>query len=202
VAKKRSRKVQVGATPTKLALIGVLGVILILVGYSQFGGFSEDVPPPTGESPVRRSPEVVRKEANRAPDQVVIAESTSGMSAKDLSKWRPPDLAAVIQYDPFALPASFPQPQPTAFEAALAQSGDQPTEPSLTGIASLKERTQQTQAELEALRHLGVQVVIRQHDQYVAMIGDRTIHVGDEINGFTVIAIDSDGVRVARELKP
>jgi hypothetical protein len=28
------------------------------------------------------------------------------------------------------------------------------------------------------------------------VIGDRTIHVGDEINGFIVTAIEPDGVRV------
>jgi hypothetical protein len=119
----------------------------------------------------------------------------------DISKWQPPQLTTVIEYDPFAIPASFPRPQPTDVEAALARLGDHAGEQELADGASMEDRMKDSQAELETLRQLGVQVVLGQRDQYVALIGDRTVRVGDEINGFTVIAIDSDGVRVARDLK-
>ena len=33
----------------------------------------------------------------------------------------------------------------------------------------------------------------------MAMIGDRMVHVGDEINGFTVTEIDPQGVHVERK---
>jgi hypothetical protein len=33
------------------------------------------------------------------------------------------------------------------------------------------------------------------------MIGDRTLHVGDEIDGFTITAIEADGVRVERKIQ-
>ena len=36
----------------------------------------------------------------------------------------------------------------------------------------------------------------------MAMIGDRMLHVGDEINGFTVTEIDPKGVRVERKVSP
>jgi hypothetical protein len=43
-------------------------------------------------------------------------------------------------------------------------------------------------------------VIVRERDQYAAMIGDRIVHVGDEINGFTVTVIDpASGVRVERK---
>ena len=48
----------------------------------------------------------------------------------------------------------------------------------------------------------GVHVIVREGDQYVAVIGDRMLHVGDEINGFTVTAIDPDGVHVERKESP
>jgi hypothetical protein len=54
--------------------------------------------------------------------------------------------------------------------------------------------------ELEKLRQRGVGVIVRERDKFVAMIGDRTVHVGDEINGFTVTAIEPDGVRVERKV--
>jgi hypothetical protein len=43
-----------------------------------------------------------------------------------------------------------------------------------------------------------VHVIVGQKGQYVAMIGDRMVHVGDEIgNGFTVTEIDpKEGVSV------
>ena len=53
--------------------------------------------------------------------------------------------------------------------------------------------------QLEELKQRGVHVIVSKNDQYVAMIGDRMIHVGDEINGFTVTAIDPEGVRVERK---
>jgi hypothetical protein len=67
--------------------------------------------------------------------------------------------------------------------------------------AKLAEAIERLQTELKALQERGVHVIIRGRDQYVAMIGDRTLHVGDEINGFTVTAIEPDGVRVERKLK-
>ena len=66
--------------------------------------------------------------------------------------------------------------------------------------AKLAEAIESLQTELISLQERGVHVIIRGRDQYVAMIGDRTVHVGDEINGFTVTAIEPDGVRVERKL--
>lgn len=198
MASKSSREEQAGATPAKLALIGVLGVVLIVILYVQFGRTSEQLPPVAADAPSARQPDVGRPEAGRKLDQEVAAVLRDGINTTGFDKWRPPDLAAVVQHDPFALPAAFPQPRQIDAEGALAELSDQGEE----AVASLEQQVQQSRAELETLRHLGVQVVIRQSDGYVAMIGDRTIRVGDEINGFTVIAIDSDGVRVARDLKP
>jgi hypothetical protein len=45
-----------------------------------------------------------------------------------------------------------------------------------------------------------VQVIIKRNDQYVAIVGDQEVHVGDQLDGFTVIAIDADNVYVAKDL--
>jgi hypothetical protein len=50
------------------------------------------------------------------------------------------------------------------------------------------------------LKQQGVHAIIKREREYVAIIGDKEVHVGDEIDGFTVIAIDADGVRVATDL--
>ena len=55
--------------------------------------------------------------------------------------------------------------------------------------------------ELAALQARGVNVIVRGRNEYVAMIGDRTLHVGDEFEGFTITAIEPDGVRVERKIQ-
>jgi hypothetical protein len=47
-----------------------------------------------------------------------------------------------------------------------------------------------------------VHVIVRERDAYVAVIGDRLLHVGDKINEFTVTAIDPDGVHVEMKESP
>ena len=202
MASKSARTDQAGATPKKLALIAVLGVVLIVVLYVQFGRPSEESPAVSVEPPVRPRPVANRTKTRQVSELAASAELSGDISTTDFDKWRPQELATVIHHDPFALPASFPQPLPMDAEAAFAELGDQSNEQAADAVASLDQRIQQSRAELESLRNLGVQVLMRQGDGYVAMVGDRTIHVGDEINGFTVVAIDANGVRVARDLKP
>ncbi len=64
----------------------------------------------------------------------------------------------------------------------------------------MAEAVAQLQMQLRELEQRGVQVIVRERDQYAAMIGDRVVHVGDEIDGFTVTVIDpTSGVRVERK---
>jgi hypothetical protein len=65
----------------------------------------------------------------------------------------------------------------------------------------MAEAIESLRLELEQLQQRGVHVILRGRDEYVAMIGDRTIHVGDEISGFTVTAIEADHVRVERKVQ-
>jgi hypothetical protein len=120
-------------------------------------------------------------------------------TAADASRWKSPDLSVVLAYDPFALPTEFPRSaqvagasraQVAAIEATLAENADQ-----------MAEAIESFRVELEQLQQRGVHVIVRGRDQYVAMIGERTIHVGDEIGGFTVTAIEPDYVRVERKVQ-
>jgi hypothetical protein len=116
----------------------------------------------------------------------------------DEARWKSPKLADVLEYDPFALPESFPKPK--TLDPAGNNGGD-----SLVAAAAaddarkLADAIEQLQRELNELKAAGVQVIVRERDQYVAMIGDRTLHVGEEIKGFTVTKIDPSGVVVERK---
>ena len=111
-------------------------------------------------------------------------------------------MANVEGYDPFALPALFPQPPAPGETGALAQVQAKSREDEAAQLAALAAERAQTQSQLTALRQQGVRVIIKRNDQYVAIVGEQEVHVGDKIDGFTVIAIDMDTneVHVAKDL--
>jgi hypothetical protein len=192
-------KQQAGVTPGKLVLIGVLAVVLAGVLYRQFGPARADAPPVAADAPARRAPDIAQIKAHAGKNERA-ADSGFGKKADIVVHWPTPDIATVTQYDPFALPTRFPQPKVATAEGGAA--GDDATEhvDAAAKTAAADKQLEDFRAKLEALRHKGVQVIIKQHNEYAAMIGDQTYRVGDEIDGFKVISIDVDGVHIARDL--
>jgi hypothetical protein len=116
------------------------------------------------------------------------------------SSWQSTDVAKTIQYDPFALPSLFPQRIQEAKEKQLAHESEA-TDHSESDATARAESLKQLKTQFGELQRQGVRIVMEQNEKYVAVIGEKTIHVGDDIDGFTVVAIDAQGVRVSRELK-
>jgi hypothetical protein len=193
---------RIGLTPGKAVLIGILGIVLVGVVYKQYRSFGADEaiePAPAATTP---RPSGQRATVPAAPSAAVVQPKTSGdanveLLALDQSRWRSPELSAVIAYDPFALPPTFPQPPKTGIAAELAEGVMGAS--AAADAEQLAEALENLQMQLEELKSRGVHVILNKNDQYVAMIGDRTIHVGDEINGFIVTEIDLEGVRVERK---
>jgi hypothetical protein len=195
VAESKSTLEQIGLTRGKAAFIGVLAVALLGVIYRQYGGSNG------GEMPASSAPTAqgTPLSATATPSTIAGESADAGLDVAlakfDQSKWQSSDLEKVIAYDPFALPKAFPQPQRAVLDPTLAAEG---------GVASsaaqqaqqLAEAVELMQNQLAELQQRGVHVIVNLNDEYVAVIGDRTIRVGDEINGFIVTAIESDGVRV------
>lgn len=201
MGKQPTRAKQAGVTPGKLVLIGVLAVVLVGVLYIQYGPTTQqaetNAPQPTATAESTVGP------ARSAPTTAVVLEPVDAAPRKQtgaVAGWQSPDLGSIVQYDPFSLPASFPQPRHDD-EGALAQDAVQTLDASAQQAALAAERTK-SEAELQGLRQQGVHVIIRREDRYVAIVGDKEVHVGDEIDGFKVIGIDADGVRVAKDLSP
>jgi len=182
-------------TPGKLVLIGVLTAVLAGVLYLQYA--------PQG-APASAAPSAPRAASTAA---VVAAKNPQAAAPAERKKtgkvanWHAPGLESVVAYDPFALPAAFPKP-PTPEEAALAQSAAASTEDAAQRQAELEAARQKSESELLGLKQQAVKVMITRNDEFVAIVGDQVVHVGDELNGFRVIAIDSDGVHVAKDLTP
>jgi hypothetical protein len=107
----------------------------------------------------------------------------------------------VLAFDPFALPSGFPRSsQATVSSRSAAGTAVEGADAEIAAD-QLADAIESLRMELEELQQRGVRVIIRGRDEYVAMIGDRTIHVGDEISGFTVTAIEADHVRVERKVQ-
>jgi hypothetical protein len=211
VAEEKDLAKRIGLTRGKAVLIGVLAVTFAVVLYLQLGsGGSEEFASSAIESdetpspPPRRSAAALAAPASEAvksaPAKEAGAEAISTSTLLNLSQWKAPDVATIIEHDPFALPPAFPQPARTVNGQILTSDGIVAAD-AATRATDLADAVAKLQTELDSLRSRGVSVIVREHDEYVAMIGDRTIRVGDEINGFRVTAIEPDGVRVESKVQ-
>lgn len=199
--KQESWAKQAGITPGKLTLIAVLAVVLGGVLYIQYAPPSNSSPPPPPPAPRNAAARRLAPIQNIA--KALISASQQPKPRKktgEVGSWHSPELAPIVDYDPFALPAAFPKPAEIDAQVALAQTTTA-EEASAQQEALEAERTK-SEGELAGLRQQGVAVIIKKKNEWFAMVGDQEVHVGDEINGFTVIAIDADGVRVAKDLSP
>ncbi len=193
---------QTTVTPGKLALIGVLAVVLIGVVYIQFKDTPAKSPTSTAQPAAHNS-----TRNNRIKPKANFRAGTKGSGAirkkaEALGNWQSRGLAAVIKFDPFALPALFPQPRANGDAVALAQGAANTKQDESAQKSALAAERAALQAILESLRKQGAKVIIQGEKEYVALIGDQILHVGDQIDGFTVIGIDADGVQLAKDLSP
>jgi hypothetical protein len=191
-------------TPGKLALIGVLAVVLVIVLYLQYGdqlkSSAKRSASATTTSAAPRSKPAKAKVTKK--DDLAETDFELRKSTGSRATWHAPELASVVAYDPFALPASFPQLRQGEAETALAQTEAQKTQDASVQQAALEAERTQLQSALTSLKQQGVQVIVKREDQYIAIIGDQEVRVGDEFQGFTVVAIDANGVRLAKDLSP
>jgi hypothetical protein len=198
-----------GLTRGKAITIAVLGVVLVVVLYLQFGR-SDDKPLATAAVYHPPRPAAAAKSATTPgkPQETTVAKAASGKVAAaaqpiDEKRWKAPPLVNVVSYDPFALPASFPQPPKMTKDGKPIGSENVMAAAAADDAKHLTEALLDLKTQLEDLKQKGASVIMREGDHYVAMIGDRMVRVGDEIDRFTVTKIDpADGVHVERKDLP
>jgi hypothetical protein len=189
-------------SPGKLALIGVLAVVLVIVLYLQYGDQLKSSAKSSASAPAAAPRSKPAKAKVTKQDGLAETDFELRKSTGSRATWHAPELASVVAYDPFALPASFPQLRQGDAETALAQTEAQKTQDASVQQAALEAERTQLQSALTSLKQQGVQVIVKREDQYIAIIGDQEVRVGDEFQGFTVVAIDANGVRLAKDLSP
>ena len=181
-----------GVTPAKLVLIGVLSLILCGVIYRNF--FRKPVSSgATARARHDRAASAGKADAEKGTNGTKSAAELALHAAQLRKKpWPKYSLAQVVAYDPFALPAAFPQPPaPAEIDSGAPRS---PADDK-ANAAALQAQAEQARADaIAAIRAKGVQVVLKKANEYVAMIDGHEIRVGDEVEGFEVVQIDASGV--------
>ncbi len=187
-------------------MIAVLATVLVVILYFQFRSSSGT--PTLAPSAYRpqHAPIAGKQASVTSKPNVVEVKTTVGREPAaapiiDAIHWKPANVETVAAYDPFALPAAFPQPRRVATGAKSGAEGLK-AQAAADEAKKLADALEKLRLQLKELEQRGVHVIVRENDQYAAVIGDRMLHVGDKINSFTVTAIDTDGVHVEWKESP
>lgn len=171
-------------------LIGLLAVILVIVLVVQFGGGSgsgrgeaakDAAQPAAGAS----SSEKPSAEASAAPRAKGSSTSVSA-PRRPARPWPTFTAESAAQHDPFAMPE--------VIARKLAKNEE--AEPENKKTQAARRPINRDQA-AKMLRTKGVRAVLRNEGGAIAVVGSQEVRVGDVLEGFRVMSIDSDGVLLA-----
>ncbi len=158
-----------GATPAKLATIGVLAAVLGFVLWSQLAG----------DAPItaKKTRQTTTPRANSALKPAVKPVSVGAAPTVPAKprKWPKLKLEDIAKTDPFAMPMWY-------LMAKANEAG---------GEAESLVRSAQM---LEELKKQRTRIVVITGDERVAAIGDHSFRVGDTVEGFEISEITKDGI--------
>lgn len=194
-------------TPGKMAVIGLLGVVLIGVVAMQFSGDEG-------------TPGLVKRRAPKSGSSAAAENPAAPPPAVARVRWPEISREEVLAFDPFALPLPLRDPLPvddslTAEETAdsmLPANSAQPASPDqMAADLAAKEQARETRMRAQErksritrmrttateLQKQGVGVVLTTSAGGVARIGEQEVRVGDVINDvLRVVEITSLGIIV------
>lgn len=182
---QRTLMAKTGATPAKLALIGVLAVVLIGVIAMQFSGSSSQPhnrPPRANGAARAAKPAAVRR---------TTAEQAAPATESKQTSWPEHPLQTVLVHDPFGPPAW--SRAPGELDAVdVVDAADASERASLEADRQI----------LERLKTSGVSMVMISDGSRVARVGDLELREGDRIGGCVVREITTDGVVLFEDVRP
>lgn len=183
------KKMQLGATPSKLALVAILAVIFAVVLVFQFGGSSSQSTTPV----VPRAPKAV---AQRTTSAARVAPASTSIRPNTASQPRTVKHVAL---------ETRPLPKFSGEEAASHDPFYRPSHlrPSASDVRPDANRLRMQQAERERtlaeVRKFVVAAIFQSDTEQVAVIDDQTVRVGDVFQGFRVTAIEAEGVKLEEQ---
>ena len=168
----RARKV----TPRQIVLMAVLAIAFGGVLWYQLPGAEDPAAATAGADRASLPVATVANEQNiAAPD------------ARPVTPWPKVRAVEARRFDPFALSPSLAR---RLADPNVTSAADPAVDPEQVRKAADAER-------ISILRKTGVSVVFQDKQGAVAIVGSREVRVGDLLDGFRVIGIESDGVRLA-----
>jgi hypothetical protein len=183
-------KPQSRVTPKQWLTVGVLATIFVTVLIFQFGTAGASPKPlvsKAGQPDIPRPPTVTRAATGTAAANSGQETPKSGHPKSD-HPWPGFPLAKVLEFDPFAQPASL----------AAVHDGI-PTGSNVKDLAVQKsedaeKKHAQRERAITQLRQEMVRAVVGTNHGFAAIVGKKTIRVGDQFHGFRVKEINADGV--------
>jgi len=205
VPETSSEKPRGRVTPKQWLTMGVLAILFVGVLVSQFAGASPKPIASTTGSPSRARRPIA---AGATTDNPAASGSRTPIPdhPKDDHPWPGFPLAKVLEFDPFATPASLAAgsdealPRGRAEKLALQKSAAAEKDRAAAEKAAMqkaedaeKDRAKHQQA-LAKLKQETVRAIVGTERGFAAIVGTRTVHVGDRLHGFLVKEIRADGV--------
>jgi hypothetical protein len=189
---KLSRSSTLGASRGKLILIAVLAVILVLVVAVQFGGKSGAKETTESESADEASAPEPAAQPSAADDEAAPKRPQTVEISRPWPEWK---LADVLEHDPFATPELLGRRDNRSDRNADLEREAE--------AAARREAIAQRRAEqdrlAEQLQKEGVRALVgSSRNGRAAIVGSKTVRVGDVLGEFQVIAIEPDGVVLER----
>lgn len=167
--------------PVKLALAVGLTIVFIVVVAVQVKTYSGDATGSTS-STAPQGPMSRPGQGNQAHGKGNASQDTN-----TTIPWPKVELADCTRHDPFATPDSFVVKKVTAAERTSSEDARR-RELELARQRAAREQT------LSKLKETGVRAIFKGPSQSVAILGDDTIRVGQEIYGYRVVAIEDNGI--------
>ena len=165
-----TKKDRIGATRGKLALVGVLAVVLVVVIVVQL----------RGSGGIQSSPAATSVSTHEEQTVVAALSATKSSSKQNPAReWPELTMDAIARFDPLMAPAWY----------VAATRPVQPDEQD----DSVAEETAENQG-LKNLLQTGASIVLISDEQRVATIGEQQVRIGDQIEGYEVSDITEQGI--------
>jgi len=179
MSKKNTRK-RPGVTRGKLALVGVLCLLMAVVwGNALLGGDAPANSAKRAPRPRSISHAVIKSPATDAPQA-----GAAVTAAQPLADWPEMPLTSAVLNDPFAKPSwAITKPAKPAAGGPEEQGGSQ--------AATRKELTRQ-----------GASMIVISGEKKIATVGELEVRIGDNVAGYRVVDITPDGVVLDHPLEP
>ena len=105
--------------------------------------------------------------------------------------WPKVRLSECTPYDPFATPDGFIVKKERPFQR-------KPNDEALRHENEIAKKRAAQEQVISSLREAGVNAVFQGSEQNTAIVGTRMVRIGEEVEGFRVLAIETDGIVIER----